>query len=143
MALFPEPNVTTGGVIPELNNYARNAPLTDNDDNYDARMDWTPNQKDTIFGRYNYSNRTRDIPGYFGGLADGTSTSAWGNQMLKAHSFVLGWTHLFSPTVVNDFRFGFLRNFSFAQQQPSPCRKRRTSLSPAFRPARRSAAAFR
>ncbi|HTF65134.1 MAG TPA: carboxypeptidase regulatory-like domain-containing protein, partial [Edaphobacter sp.] len=118
MALFPEPNVTSGGVIPELNNYARNAPLTDNDDNYDARMDWTPNQKDTIFGRYNYSNRTRDIPGYFGGLADGTSTSAWGNQILKAHSFVLGWTHLFSPTVVNDFRFGFLRNYSFAVQQP-------------------------
>ena len=37
---------------------------------------------------------------------------------MKAHSFVLGWTHLFSPTVVNDFRFGFLRNYSFAQQQP-------------------------
>ncbi|MDQ1451839.1 MAG: hypothetical protein QOJ42_1932 [Acidobacteriaceae bacterium] len=118
IALFPEPNVSTGGVIPELNNYARNAPVKDNDDNYDARMDWTPNQKDTIFGRYNYSNRTRQIPGYFGGLADGTSTSAWGNQILKAHSFVLGWTHLFSPTVVNDFRFGFLRNFSFAEQQP-------------------------
>ena len=61
---------------------------------------------------------TRDIPGYFGGLADGTSTSAWGNQILKAHSFVLGWTHIFSPTIVNEFRFGCVRNFSYAQQQP-------------------------
>src|ERR1700750_636050 len=34
-ALFPEPNVTTSGVIPELNNYARNAPVIDNENNSD------------------------------------------------------------------------------------------------------------
>ena len=118
IALFPQPNITTNGLTPDLNNYDRNALLTDNDDNYDSRIDWTPSSADTIFGRYNYSNRTRDIPGYFGGLADGTSTSAWGNQVIKSHSFVLGWTHLFSPTVVNEFRFGFLRNYSAAVQQP-------------------------
>ncbi len=118
IALFPEPNITNGGLFPEVNNFTRNALLTDSDDNYDARIDWVPNQRDTIFGRYNYSNRTRNLPGNFGGLADGTSTSALGNQIIKSHSFVLGWTHLFSPTVVNDFRFGFLRNFSFAVQQP-------------------------
>ncbi len=53
---------------------------------------------DTVFARYNYFNRTRDIPGYFGGFADGTSTSAWGNQILKAHSVVLGWTHIINRT---------------------------------------------
>ena len=118
IALFPLPNVTSGGVTPDLNNYTRNALLTDNNDSYDARIDWTPSSSDTIFGRYNYSNRYRSIPGYFGGLADGTSTSAWGNQIIKSHSFVLGWTHIISPTIVNEFRFGFLRNYSAAQQQP-------------------------
>ena len=118
IALFPEPNVTSGGLIPELNNYQRNALLTDNDDSYDARIDWTPSSANIIFGRYNYSNRTRGIPGYFGGLADGTSTSAWGNQELKSHSFVLGWTHIFRPNLVNDFRLGYVRNFSYAVQQP-------------------------
>lgn len=118
IALFPEPNVSSGGVIPELNNYQRNALLKDNDDSYDARVDWTPSSADIVFGRYNYSNRTRDIPGYFGGLADGTSTSAWGNQILKSHSFVLGWTHIFRPNLVNDFRLGYVRNFSYAVQQP-------------------------
>ena len=84
MALFPEPNFKTGGrPIPELNNYSRIGALTDFNDSYDARIDWTPTPKDTIFARFNYFNRTRDIPGYFGGLADGTSTSAWGNQILK------------------------------------------------------------
>ncbi|HEV2276427.1 MAG TPA: carboxypeptidase regulatory-like domain-containing protein [Acidobacteriaceae bacterium] len=118
MALFPLPNTTTAGSPPDLNNYIRNALLTDNDDNYDARIDWTPSSSDTVFARYNYSNRYRAIPGYLGGLADGTSTSAWGNQTLLAHSAVLGWTHIVNQSIVNEFRFGWVRNYSYAAQQP-------------------------
>ena len=118
MKLFPLPNTTTAGSPPDLNNYIRNAPLTDFEDNYDARVDWTASPKDSVFARYNYSTRNRDIPGYLGGLADGTSTSAWGNQILKAHSAVLGWTHIVNQSMVNEFRFGWVRNFSYAQQQP-------------------------
>ena len=84
MALFPAPNTTTAGSPPNLNNYIRNALLTDFKNNYDGRADWTPSASNTVFVRFNYFNRTRDIPGYLGGIADGTSTSAWGNQILKA-----------------------------------------------------------
>jgi hypothetical protein len=118
MALFPLPNTTTAGSPPDLNNYIRNAPLTDFEDNYDARVDYTPFPKDSFFVRYNYSTRQRDIPGYLGGLADGTSTSAWGNQTLKSFSAVAGWTHILSQSMVNEFRFGWVRDFSYAQQQP-------------------------
>lgn len=118
MALFPQPNTTTAGSPPNVNNYIRNALLTDFESNYDARVDWTPSSSDTVFARYNYSNRSRSIPGYLGGLADGTSTSAWGNQILKAHSAVLGWTHILNQNMVNEFRFGWVRDFSYAQQQP-------------------------
>lgn len=118
MALFPQPNTTTAGSPPNLNNYVRNALLTDFESNYDARVDWVPSSSDTVFARYNYSTRNRDIPGYLGGLADGTSTSAWGNQILKAHSLVLGWTHVINQSMVNEFRFGWVRDYSYAQQQP-------------------------
>jgi outer membrane receptor protein involved in Fe transport len=118
MALFPEPNVHSGGVFPELNNYQRNGLLTDNNDSYDGRVDWTASPKDQVFVRYNYSNRTRDIPGYFEGLEDGSSTSAWGDQQLKSYSAVLGWTRILSANAVNEFRFGWVRDFSYAQQQP-------------------------
>jgi hypothetical protein len=118
MALFPLPNTTTTGSPADLNNYIRNALLTDSDDNYDGRIDWTPSSSDTVFVRYNYSNRKRSIPGYLGGLADGTSTSAWGDQTLKDHSAVLGWTHVLNGSMVNEFRFGWVRDFSYAQQQP-------------------------
>ena len=119
MGLFPEANFKNGGAnFPELNNYSRTGALTDFNGSYDARVDWTPSSKDTLFTRFNYFNRTRDIPGYFGGLADGTSTSAWGNQVLKGASLVLGWTRILSPSMVNDFRFGWVRDYSRAEQQP-------------------------
>lgn len=118
MALFPQPNTTTAGSPPDINNYIRNALLTDFEHNYDSRVDWTPSSKDTLFMRYNDSTRNRDIPGYLGGLADGTSTSAWGNQILRSYSDVLGWTHILNQNMVNEFRFGWVRDFSYAQQQP-------------------------
>jgi hypothetical protein len=118
IALFPEPNVTSGGKFPETNNYFRNGGAQDDNDVYDGRVDYTLSAADTIFGRYNYSNRFRFIPGYLGGLADGSSTSAWGRQYLKNHSFVLGWTHVIGASMVNDFRFGWVRNYSFAEQDP-------------------------
>lgn len=119
MTLFPEPNFMNGGwTYPELNNYSRTGELTDFNSSYDARVDWTPTSRDTIFARFNYFTRQRDIPGYFGGLADGTSTSAWGNETMKGASVVLGWTRLINPRMVNDFRFGWVRDYSHAVQQP-------------------------
>jgi hypothetical protein len=119
MALFPEPNFKNGSAnFPETNNFSRTGALTDIYSSYDARVDWTPSPADTLFTRFNYFNRSRDIPGYLGGLADGTSTSAWGNQILKGASVVLGWTRVVNPRIVNDFRFGWVRDYSHAEQQP-------------------------
>ena len=113
MNLFPLPNASG-----DLNNYVRNALAQDNDDSYDGRIDFTLNSSNNFFGRYSYSNRFRFIPGFLGGIADGTSTSAWGRQFLKSYSFVLGYTHIFTPTLVNDFHFGWIRNYSYAEQDP-------------------------
>ena len=114
MALFPLPTTTNS----KLNNFFRNGILTDNNDSYNGRLDWLATPADNVFARYSFSNRNRFIPGFFGGVADGTSTSAWGRQVLKGQSLTVGWTHIFSPTLVNDFRLGFLRDYSFAEQDP-------------------------
>ncbi|MGI8989347.1 MAG: TonB-dependent receptor domain-containing protein [Bryobacteraceae bacterium] len=113
MSLFPQPNLPG-----QLNNFARNAGLSDDNDNYDGRADYDPTSRDLLFVRYSYSNRSRFIPGFFGGIADGTSTSAWGRQILKAHSAVAGWTRSFSPRLTNEFRAGYERNYSQAEQDP-------------------------
>ncbi len=112
--LFPLPN-TPGA---QLNNYIRSPLITDNNDSYDGRIDWTAGKKDNLFVRYAYINRSRFIPGNYGGIPDGTGSSSQGRQQLKAYSGVLGWTHIFSPTILNDFHFGYIRNLSLAQQDP-------------------------
>lgn len=111
--LFPLPNQPG-----DFNNFVRTGALLDNTDSYDARGDWSINSKHSAFVRYTGSNRIRDVPGDFGGIADGSSTSSWGNSTLKSWAVALGWTWIINPAMTNDFRFGFVRNFSYDQQQP-------------------------
>jgi len=110
--LVPMPNQ------PGANNFFRQADSIDNSDRFLGRLDLRVSSSDSVFGRYIYSNRTRQIPGAFGGLIDGTGTSAFGNQTIKSNAFVGGWTHLVSPTVVNEFRFSWSQAVSDAVQQP-------------------------
>ena len=105
LSLFPSPNLPG-----EFNNFARTGPFSDNTDSYDARVDWRASDDDTVFFRYSWSTRGRIVPGNFGGLADGTSTSAWGDSTLNSYAAAIGWTHIFTPSLVNDLRLGFVRN---------------------------------
>src|SRR3984885_9830682 len=50
IALFPEPNAKQGGAtFPDVNNFARTGASTDYNSSYDARVDWTPSQNNTVF----------------------------------------------------------------------------------------------
>src|SRR5580765_2784471 len=112
IALVPLPNQ------PGANNFFRTADLTDNSDRFIGRGDWKPGASDSVFGRYIYSNRKRDIPGAFGGVVDGTGTSAFGNQTIKTNAFVGGWTRVISSTMVNEARISWSQATSDAVQQP-------------------------
>ena len=90
--------------------------FSDDDDTLDARVDWNASNNDLVFARYTGSNRSRIVPGTFGGLADGSSASAWGDSTLKSYNAVLGWTHVFTPTLVDDLRIGFSRNTAIDYQ---------------------------
>jgi hypothetical protein len=102
----------------QTNNFLRNAGLLDDTDRYNIRADWQATSKDSVFWRYTFSIRDTFTPGNFGGIADGTSSSSAGAYHLTAHGIALGWTHVVSPSIVNEFRGGFLRNNSFARQDP-------------------------
>jgi hypothetical protein len=111
IGLVPLPNQ------PGANNFFRTANLLDNSDRLLARGDWRPNARDSIFGRYIYSSRDRQIPGAFGGVIDGTGTSAFGNQAIDTNAFVGGWTRVLSSTKVNELRVSWSRSRSDAVQQ--------------------------
>ncbi len=71
-------------------------------------MDHNFSEKDSIFGRVSYSDNPAFFPGPFPGIADGGSFSH-GDQTATATNAALSETHLFSPTLVNEFRLGFNR----------------------------------
>ena len=110
--LVPLPNQ------PGANNFFRSGDLLDNSDRLLGRADWHPGTNDTIFARYIYSNRKRQIPGAFGGVVDGTGTSAFGNQTIQTNGIVGGWTRILTAAMVNEFRLSYSRSESDAVQQP-------------------------
>lgn len=70
---------------------------------YSARADWNISDKDTVFARWQY---TRQI---FTG--DDIVIGERADQNNKQQNFGLTWTHIFTPNVVGEFRYGLgLRN---------------------------------
>ena len=114
MSLFPEPTIPGA----ELNNYFRNAPLTDNANRYSARIDWQASAQDSIFTRFTWSDRNRNSPGLFPGLADGTQSSSQGAYHLTAYHLVTGWTRPIASNLVNEFHVGWEHDNSYAKQEP-------------------------
>jgi hypothetical protein len=112
MALVPLPN-TTGG-----NNFIRQPNVEDESERYLGRVDFRVSDNDTVFGRYIYSDRFRFVPGWFGGVLDGTSTSAWGRNYLKSHGAVVGWTKVLGSSLVNEARFSYARGVNDGTQDP-------------------------
>ncbi len=112
MNLVPLPN-TTG-----TNNFIRQPNVEDNGERYLVRADVKAGANDNVFVRYIYTDRTRFVPGFIGGVVDGTSTSAWGRNFLTSHSTVGGWTKVFSTSMVNELRISWARGISNGQQDP-------------------------
>jgi hypothetical protein len=118
MGLLPPPNIVPGaGALNQLN-FIRAPGIIDDTDSYTTRVDWQWTQRDSIFVRYSNIDRFRYLPGIFGGVLDGTSSSANGRLSMKGQSAAVGWNRVFGPRVVNEFRLGWGRNNSFAAQDP-------------------------
>jgi hypothetical protein len=83
-------------------------------DSYDIRIDHRLSGSNNIFGRYSKSDTARSRDNFFplGSSPTGNDMPAGpsaGDEFGNAKGFALGDTHVFSPTVVNDARFGVTR----------------------------------
>jgi outer membrane receptor protein involved in Fe transport len=112
MDLFPVPNASGPS------NFFRTANTTDDSQRYLGRIDLHVSDSDNLFARYFQSDRDRFIPGNFGGIADGTSTSAWGRQNMKTRTFAAGWNHTIGSNALNELRFGYNKADSTANHDP-------------------------
>lgn len=68
---------------------------------YSARIDWNASSKDTVFGRYQFTKQ--DF------VADDLIIGERADQHNKQSNFGLTWTHIFTPSIVGEFRYGLGR----------------------------------
>lgn len=117
-ALLPPPNVVPGTGALNANNFVRVPNIIDDTDSYTVRGDWQVNTNNSFFVRYTNSDRFRFVPGVFGGIIDGTGTSAFGRLSMKGQSASIGWNTTIGTRMVNEFRLGWGRNNSRGVQDP-------------------------
>ncbi|MGH9839458.1 MAG: TonB-dependent receptor domain-containing protein [Blastocatellia bacterium] len=118
MDLIPAANFAPASGALNANNHIITPNLQDDADSYLFRGDWQISSKHNAFARYAYTDRFRYVPGFFGGVIDGTSTSAWGRLTMIAHSAVVGVNSVVSSKLVNEFRLNWGRNVSSGVQDP-------------------------
>lgn len=102
-ALYPTPNTTING-----NNYLVDPKKSTDQNNFDVRVDHKFTDKDNFFTRFSYENQPIFTPGPFASALDGGGFTA-GNQDNSYRSVALSEIHTFSPTLINEFRFGYNR----------------------------------
>ena len=100
MRLYPEPNLA--GLN---NNYVVNRQNTDDTHSFDVRVDHNFSNADRFFTRYSFSDNHKVRPSPFDGDADGGGFNE-GDEKVRVHGLAASHTHMFSPTLINEARFG-------------------------------------
>jgi hypothetical protein len=86
---------------------------------FDGRLDHTFSDRDNLFTRFSYDQANSYVPGG-GGVGALFEANAFGsNQGIINHArnVAIGETHIFSPTTVNEFNFGYNRIFDYITSQ--------------------------
>lgn len=97
--LYPTPN--NPGLI---NNYFIEPKESEDDNQYDIRIDENFSPKDILFAVFDRSYMTNAVPSALPGLAVGTAGGR--NDQFPAYAVAVGYTHVFSPTLTNENHFG-------------------------------------
>lgn len=100
---FPTPTRTDR----YLNNYLDNQSEANRYNTFDIRFDWMPSAKDLAFIRYSYDNSVNTKTSEFQNLPAGGGT---GVNPTHARGYDLGYTHTFSPAVINEAHIAYNRD---------------------------------
>jgi Carboxypeptidase regulatory-like domain len=111
---FLAPNIQQIPNAPFVNNFAANGATAITGNAWNTREDYYINQKNTLFGRYSYAAYTESAPGAFGEEAGGPAFVNYaGSSQALNQSLAIGWTDTINPTLINEFRFGWMKYHVF------------------------------
>jgi hypothetical protein len=94
---YPTPNA------PGVPNFINQTPNRERDDTIAVRIDDSASPKDQLFAHYLFGNSNEFFPGAFNPFNL--------YQHFRGQNGVAGWTHTFSPTLLNEARVGIARNY--------------------------------
>ncbi len=101
---YPKANANGGDLY---NNYVVVRPEIDNTFQWDTRLDWTIGAKDSTYSRYSYWNEVGYKTPPLGNILDGGGFGDDGTQKIYGANYMWSETHVFTPTLTNEARFGF------------------------------------
>ena len=102
-AWFRIPNFGAAGAL--ARNFFYQPASFSNTDQGDVRVDQTLSAKNNLYGRFSISENSKPAVGTFPGFIGGGTSS-----IDDAVQGVLSDIHIFSPALVNEFRFGYVRH---------------------------------
>jgi hypothetical protein len=104
--LFPLPtrNITNPGQFDT--NYFAQRDVREVIDNFDIKIDHRLTNNNSLSGRYSFQNNGNVRGSYFEQVPAGFGA---GNEVNNTRQIVINDTHTFSPSVLNDFRFGYTK----------------------------------
>ena len=98
---YPLPNMPTGAYGPRTFNFQYSVP--ENHDQWSSRIDHHFSNKDSIFGRFTYSNNVLPVINPSAAIIDPLFSNRTANDQ---RNFGLNETHIISPTSLNTLRLG-------------------------------------
>jgi outer membrane receptor protein involved in Fe transport len=103
LTLYPLPN--TGPTDRRsASNYRDNRSTSINSDQYEARVDQNFSEKHHVYGRFSYKNNPADGANNLLLPSDTNSAKFW--------QVNTSWTYTLTPTLLNEFRFGYVKSDS-------------------------------
>jgi len=100
------PKATASGLVNDFQGYV---PIEDKNTNtYDIRIDADISPKNILFGVYDRSYLTADVPSYFPGVGAGDSGGRV--DSLPAWAWAVGYTRILTPTLTNQFHVGMVHS---------------------------------
>jgi hypothetical protein len=107
LALYPQPTTIVGGGIGQA---AQVAETTGDENYYLGRVDFTPSQNDTIFGRFVYDKANLYEPFSGGAIPTWDANNSTENTLFTAEH-----RRILSTSLINQLRFGYVRTDEIAE----------------------------
>src|SRR5262249_44777569 len=106
---YPHANNLNAGDGINTGGFTFNAPSDRSDNTYTTRIDWSPNDKHKVFGRFNFARRNQtDTVNSVAAQFPGDPES--GQIVVKDYAWVVGDTWNINPTATNQLTVGVTRS---------------------------------